>query len=146
MTKANITFVHVFTLYCIVSTFTIFLRLFLTQLYGSTSPLREKFTLDNIENNQLIQRYIELIRAISIYFIYPFLFILVVFAILLPNPWRNITATLGYDVGHALSVVAISKLFYFSTECATLHIGGGPFFDNLNYNPANNPYYVSNLD
>jgi hypothetical protein len=140
MTQVNRGFAQAFILYGFVGATTILLRLVLTRHYGATiSPSRDKFDLDNINNHRPVQRYFDIRFTISL------LFVLIVTAMLPPNPWRRMTATLGYDVVCSLSTVILSKPVYGGSECSTV-AALGSHFDNFNYNPADDPYYVSNLD
>src|SRR6202044_3536566 len=76
----------------------------------------------------------------------PLLLFLSVVAIFLPaNPWRRLTSTLAFDIITSISSIAIQKPFpdqnkvcQDPTENFQSH--------NLNYNPAEDPYYISNLD
>ena len=62
------------------------------------------------------------------------------------QPWRHLTATMVYDVIGAISTVIISQHLKDSTTgCPTVTVGSNPF-GNLNYDPADDPYYISNLD
>ena len=73
------------------------------------------------------------------------LFVLVFITVLLPpNPWRHLSSTLLYEVVEALSKVAVAKAFY-GNVCSKESVFGSNPLGNLNYNPAHDPYYISNL-
>lgn len=68
-------------------------------------------------------------------------------AMLLPSqPWQHMTATLLYDVVGTVSSAIITKsLRDMRGQCSKSTVGGNPF-GGTNYNPVEDPYYVSNLD
>jgi hypothetical protein len=71
--------------------------------------------------------------------------VLVFITVLLPpNPWRHLSSTLLYEVVEALSKVAVAKVFY-GNVCSNEPLFGSNPLGNLNYNPAHDPYYISNL-
>ena len=68
-------------------------------------------------------------------------------AMLLPcQPWKHMTATLLYDaVGTVSSAIITKSLRDMRGDCSKNTVGGNPF-GVMNYNPSDDPYYVSNLD
>jgi len=72
---------------------------------------------------------------------------LVVGTLFLPaHPWRHMTSTLIYDVVSATSMGLVTKHFsHKAHNCLSNILGANPL-GNLNYNPAEDPYYISNLD
>jgi hypothetical protein len=85
-------------------------------------------------------------RLLSIPFV-PLTIVLLIGTIFLPaQPWRHLTATLVYDVISAISIVIIAQPFIDTTKnCPTAILESNPI-SNLNYNPAEDPYYISNLN
>src|SRR5271170_2890526 len=74
------------------------------------------------------------------------LFVLVFITVFLPpNPWRHLSSTLLYEVVEALSKVAVAKAFYGNVVCSNESLLGSNPLGNLKYNPADDPYYISNL-
>lgn len=74
----------------------------------------------------------------------PFLLFFACATIVLPHyPWRRLTATLPFDVMSAMFSVMVSRTLTNESLCRS--DGWNPL-GNLNYNPSNDPYYVSNLD
>jgi hypothetical protein len=75
----------------------------------------------------------------------PLAFILIFGALFLPRqPWRHLTSTLLYDVLGTISSVMLSKSVQDIKTCDSL-IGSSPL-GNSYYSPANDPYYITNLD
>jgi len=67
-----------------------------------------------------------------------------------PYPWRHLTATLPYDLVLALSTLIMSKALHGHTR-GDLCYGNSTSLGDLplgttNYNPIDDPYYVTNLD
>jgi hypothetical protein len=85
-------------------------------------------------------------RFLAIPFV-PFALFLLVGALFLPRqPWQHMTETLVYDVISAISTVIITESLHGSRRtCNATTVGSNPL-GSLNYNPADDPYYVSNLD
>jgi hypothetical protein len=77
----------------------------------------------------------------------PTVLVLLVGSMFLPQqPWKHMTATLLYDVVGTISSAIITKsLRDMRGECNASTVGSNPF-GSLNYNPADDPYYISNLD
>ena len=77
----------------------------------------------------------------------PTISFLLIGAILLPQqPWRHMTSTLLYDVISTTSSVIITRTFRNQGGMSEhSSIGKNPF-RTLNYSPADDPYYISNLD
>jgi hypothetical protein len=77
-------------------------------------------------------------------------FFLILGALFLPRqPWRHLTSTLLYDIVGTVSSVMLSRSVHDRVECsipsnATM-AGSHPFGDSL-YIPAEDQYYISNLD
>ena len=75
------------------------------------------------------------------------LIVLSILTILLPEqPWRHLTATLLFDVVKAISTVLVAP--HLKTEINTSEmpaVGSNPL-GNLRYNPAEDPYYITNLN
>jgi len=75
------------------------------------------------------------------------LFLLVVGSLFLPQPWREMASTLLFDTVSSVSSVLIIKHL---RNMAGDSVNGSDFganpLGNLNYNPSNDPYYISNLD
>jgi hypothetical protein len=77
-------------------------------------------------------------------------FLLVLGAMFLPHqPWRHLTSTLLYDVVGTISSVMLNQSIRDSADCSvpfnTTVLGAHPLGDSF-YNPANDPYYISNLN
>lgn len=62
------------------------------------------------------------------------------------RPWRHLTSTLIYDVVSSISTVIITQLLRDTTSISANTKGRTNSFGNLNYDPADDPYYISNLD
>src|SRR2546421_6749768 len=80
----------------------------------------------------------------------PTAFLLVFGAMFLPHqPWRHLTSTLLYDVVGTISSVILNRSIQDSTNCSipsnTTVLGTHPLGHSF-YNPADDPYYISNLD
>lgn len=80
----------------------------------------------------------------------PLAFFLIFGAIFLPHqPWRHLTSTLLYDMVRTISSVMLSRSLREGVECAASSnatvLGVHPLADSL-YNPAKDPWYVSNLN
>jgi hypothetical protein len=76
----------------------------------------------------------------------PVVLILLGITVLLPpNPWRHLTATLGYNIVGALSKVMLSKIGDHGRSGCDSTLGSHPL-GTLNYNPADDPFYITNLD
>lgn len=80
-----------------------------------------------------------------------FLVILLLVTIFLPEyPWRHLTATLPYEVTVALATVIMSKVHsqyhQDAAACVDFSTLGEHPLGATNYNPANDPYYITNLD
>jgi hypothetical protein len=77
----------------------------------------------------------------------PLLSVLLLGTMFLPaTPWKHLTATLPYDVVFALSEVMLAS----AQTRDSIHCNGEPVIGTnplgtLRYNPADDPYYVSNL-
>jgi hypothetical protein len=77
----------------------------------------------------------------------PLGFILIFGALFLPSqPWRHLTSTLLYDVISTISSVMLSKSLRDIKTCDTSSPIGSSPLGNSYYNPANDPYYITNLD
>jgi hypothetical protein len=76
-----------------------------------------------------------------------FILVLLVGTIFLPaNPWRHLTTTLVYDIISTISTVLITQqLRNITPKLVEVDFGSNPLGD-LNYNPANDPYYITNMD
>ena len=62
------------------------------------------------------------------------------------QPWKSMRTTLLVDVIHTVSSAAVTKsLGNLRGDCSGATLGSNPL-GSLNYSPANDPYYVSNLD
>jgi hypothetical protein len=81
-----------------------------------------------------------------------FTMVLLVGALFLPrHPWRHLTSTLVFDVVSTISSIIITKNLQtiygahipYPTQANV--IGANPLWD-MNYNPADDPLHVSNLD
>jgi hypothetical protein len=77
----------------------------------------------------------------------PLLSVLLLGTLFLPaTPWKHLTATLPYDVVFALSeVMPASAQARDSMNCNKESVIGTNPLGSLRYNPADDPYYVSNL-
>jgi hypothetical protein len=74
------------------------------------------------------------------------MFLLVGATFLPSQPWKHMTATLLYDIVGTVSSAIITKgLRDMRGDCSKNTVGGNPF-GAMNYNPSEDPYYVSNLD
>jgi hypothetical protein len=73
-----------------------------------------------------------------------FLFLLFGICILPAYPWRRLTATLLYDLGKAMTLVIAHHFKFFNTP-TNARLGSNPLGD-FHYDPAEDPYYISNLD
>jgi len=75
------------------------------------------------------------------------LLLLVIGNLFLPQPWRQMASTLLFDTVISISSVLIIKHL---RNLAGDSVKGSDFGDNplgnLNYNPSNDPFYISNLD
>jgi hypothetical protein len=70
--------------------------------------------------------------------------VLLVGTIFLPaQPWRHLTTTIIYDFFSTVSMVMITQHFK-ERASPTVNAGNNPL-GNLNYNPVDDPYYISNL-
>ena len=75
------------------------------------------------------------------------LFLLIGSFFLPAHPWRHMSSTLLFDViGTILSTILSNHLRNMAPKSSTnSHSATNPL-GNLNYNPADDPYYISNLD
>ena len=75
------------------------------------------------------------------------LLVLIIGGLFLPaHPWRRMASTLLFDVfATILSVVLTKHIRNIKAQSTNSNFGSNPL-GNLNYNPANDPYYISNLD
>jgi len=64
--------------------------------------------------------------------------------ILPPYPWRRLTATILYDFGAAISSIILGHHVKVA-DSPTARLGSNPL-GNFHYDPAEDPYYISNLD
>ena len=134
----------VFAEYIFFGGLALFLRLRWPQRYVKACATREKFKFEEFEISKLTTGRLQ--RILGVPFVPLLLFLLCTTLFLPASPWRHLTSTLGYDVVHALSSVMLSKLFSGSRGCSAAAVGGSNPLGNLKYNPADDPYYVSNLE
>jgi hypothetical protein len=68
-------------------------------------------------------------------------------SLLLPGqPWKHMRTTLLFDAVSTISSVFVTKtLRDMQNDCTVAGLGADPL-GNLNYNPGDDPYYISNLD
>lgn len=144
MAQGNSGFRKVFAVYLLVGGTAILLRLFWARRYPKVTMSKEKFNFEQTETTGPTHRLLQ--RILGIPFIPLVLFLLCITTLLPPTPWRHLTATLGYDVILALSTVMVSKSFYGRSGCSSAAAGGSHPLGDLKYNPADDPYYISNLD
>src|SRR5947207_3342503 len=71
------------------------------------------------------------------------LFILLIGTIFLQQPWKHLTSTLLYDVVSSVSTAIVTSNL--QRECSNTGVGRNPL-RSFNYNPSDDPYYISNLD
>ena len=141
MAEGNNSFGKVLALYALAGGAVVVLRMLLaakSQRHYQLAPSREKLAED-VESQSFFETLIAapLIRI---------LFVLLIITLLLPaNPWRHLSTTLVYEVVEALSTIVVAKAFYGSACSNSESILGGNPLGNLRYNPANDPYYISNL-
>lgn len=85
-------------------------------------------------------------RLITIPFV-PLALFLIVFGLFLPSQQlRQMKSTLLIDViGSIISVFISKAIRHISVPAASSNYGSNPL-GNLNYNPSEDPYYISNLD
>lgn len=62
-----------------------------------------------------------------------------------PTPWKHLTSTLPYDVVYALSEVMLASTQIRDNHCSKEPVIGTNPLGTLRYNPADDPYYISNL-
>lgn len=141
LTSGNGTFVKVFLLYSFLGGMTVLLRLLLGR------PRRELHSVlkDDCELDQPKWQPRVILTSPRVRVLLCFLFI----TLLLPQyPWRHMTATLGYEVIVATFTVLIrSQLHHHEpTIRGGEQIMYGDPLGTRNYNPTEDPYYVSNLD
>lgn len=67
---------------------------------------------------------------------------------LFPPPWSHLTSTLLYDVLKTLSLAVVKSNLRSDCTVAsgTSSAAGSNPLSNLNYNPAEDPYYITNLE
>jgi len=65
---------------------------------------------------------------------------------ILPSyPWRRLTHTILYDFGAAMASIITAQDLKVADIPTTDHLGSNPL-GNFRYDPAEDPYYISNLD
>jgi len=140
MAEGNNSFGKVFALYALAGGAVVVLRMLLaakSQRHYQLAPSREKLAED-----MEVQSFFETLIAAPLIRI---LFVLLIITLLLPpNPWRHLSTTLVYEVVEALSTIVVAKAFYGNACYSESMLGSNPL-RNLRYNPANDPYYISNL-
>ena len=141
MAQGNSGFRKVFVGYLLVGGVAILLRLFWAPRYAKVSTTKDRFKFEDMETRAQTPRSLQ--RILGVRFVPSLLFLMCLTGLLPPSPWRHLTSTLGYDVVRALFTVMLSKLFY---GCTSAAVGGNHPLGDLKYNPADDPYYVSNLD
>lgn len=68
-------------------------------------------------------------------------------ACLFPAPWSHMTSTLLYDVLKTVSLAVVkSNIRSNCTVGNSTGTGGSNSLGNLNYNPVEDPYYITNLE
>jgi hypothetical protein len=145
MSAGNGTFGKVFLLYAMVGGTTVSIRLVLGQPRRDLRSPTISVTPDNCE----LERPQGSLRAILTLPRLGFPFLLLFVTLLLPAyPWRHMTATLGYDV--TVAAFAFVKMRHFHRQEITICSGDPVIYGHplggRDYDPTEDPYYISNLD
>lgn len=79
-----------------------------------------------------------------------FMYLVVCWSFMPRSPWRGLTSTLAYDVTTAVSSIFLHQIFhsgatFCSGEINSTRIETHPL-GILRYNPASDPYYITNFD
>jgi len=139
MAEGNNSFGKVFALYAVAGGAVAVIR-----LLTATKSRRHYQLLVSREKPEIVEVH-GLFETLLASHLVRILFGLTVITILLPpNPWRHLSTTLLYEVVEALSTVVVANTFYGSICSSETILGSNPL-GNLRYNPANDPYYISNL-
>ena len=78
---------------------------------------------------------------------YKVILILSIGTLFLPqHPWRHMTATLLYDIIRDVSTALVAKQFHDTRVTGNATTIGSHPLGNIKYNPAEDPYYITNLD
>jgi hypothetical protein len=141
LAQGNGSFGRIFLLYCLVGVVAILIRLGLARncreidIEWATSGDRKEYH-----------------KAAQYRYAAPFTLFtmaLLIGSMFLPrHPWRHLTSTLLYDVVGTVSSIVLAKNIqnlYGSDRGQATVIGANPLWD-MNYNPADDPLYISNLD
>ena len=139
MMQGNGAFLKAFIMYVLPGVSAILLRA------GSGASVRYRRSYYILETREVISRPQGLRRILSNPLIS--LGIVSMGTVFLPaQPWRHLTATMVYDIISTIStVVLVQHLKETTSNCPTMNTGSNPL-GNLNYDPADDPYYISNLD
>lgn len=144
LAQGNGSFGKVFLIYCLVGVAAIFTRLLfarsIREIDIELAISREKLEL----NKEPQYRYAAPFTLFTI--------LLLIGSMFLPrHPWRHLTSTLLYDVVGTVSSIILAKNLQHlggingSSNGPATVIGANPLWD-MNYNPADDPLYISNLD
>jgi hypothetical protein len=150
MAEGNSNLRSIVLLFCMGSALSIILRLCLQQLcHGAKlSPVLEPSPSHEFTD---LEEGKEILPPAKRSLIIPIIVILLVVTFFLPPyPWRHLTATLPYDVAVAMSTVLMSRAFHGSLNRESFssnstNLGDHPL-GQTTYNPADDPYYITNLD
>jgi hypothetical protein len=144
MAQGNNGFGKVLLLYCLMGGMVVLLRVVVLHTTRMPSPKIPSyhFTQPSEQEPTFIQRVIPFLPLFG-YFVLSWIF-------MPPSPWRGLTSTLACDVTTAVSSVFIHQAFHSgptlcSGDTSSTRIGTHPF-GTLRYNPAYDPYYITNLD
>ena len=138
MEEGNGTFSKVFIAYALIGGVAVLCRLVLEQFQRHPSFVsRDDSDLDQTDGRLRALIALPRVRV---------LLLLIFVTLLLPShPWRHMTATLGYDI--VVAALTVMKSNAFPHQEATAR-SVGPItqtFGNRNYNPTEDPYYITNL-
>ncbi len=144
MAQGNNGFGKVLLLYCLMGGIVVLLRVVVLHTMRKPSPKLPSFHSPQSSEHELpfIRRFIPFL-PLSLYLVLSWGF--------MPrSPWRDLTSTLAYDVTVAVSSVFLHQIFrssatFCSGETNSTRIGTHPL-GTLRYNPASDPYYITNLD
>jgi hypothetical protein len=138
MAEGNGSFGKVFIVYALIGGVAVLCRLVLEQFQRRPSFVSR-------DNSELDQTEGQLRALIALPHVRVLLLLLFITLLLPSHPWRHMTATLGYDI--VVAAFTVMKSNALPRQEATVR-SGGPItqtFGNRNYNPTEDPYYITNL-
>jgi hypothetical protein len=146
MAQGNNGFGKVLTLYCLMGGIVVLLRTVL--FHTATRKLSPKLPMHH-SLNPSDDEPSSLRRFLAIPFVPMLIYLVLSWGFMPESPWRSLTSTLAYDVTTAVSGVFLHEIFHGSgnntCDDQSHRVGSHPL-GTLRYNPAEDPYYVSNLD